>query len=208
MLTDTDREAEKYAAELREIAGMLAQTEDGPLRWKQYRLTAIADYLPTARHRTASTAALTAEIQRLREELRRNQAMLEAIDRHNSTNFTEVRQRIVANRSALSTPSEVSEPVADESGGEGIDDRFAVESLCFSPGLQRYHHARMVKHARHARPSGCAWLRAAKRSLRDPLTHSARGGFLELSGRGTSVFFALPLAGRTRNETYPLDCRH
>jgi hypothetical protein len=30
---------------LREIAGMVAQAPDGPLRWKQYRLTAVADYL-------------------------------------------------------------------------------------------------------------------------------------------------------------------
>jgi len=81
-----------------------------------------------------------------------------------------------------------------------IDDRFAVESLCFSPELERYHHARMVKHARHARPSGCAWLRAAKRSLRDTLTHSARGGALEVSGRGTSFFSSAPPAGRTRNK--------
>jgi len=38
-------EAESYANELREIAGMLAQQPDGPVRWKQYRLTAVADYL-------------------------------------------------------------------------------------------------------------------------------------------------------------------
>lgn len=60
--------------------------------------------------------------------------------------------------------------------------------MIFSPDLKAYHHARLVKHARHARPTGCAWLRAASRSLRDPLTHSARGGVLELSGRGTSIF--------------------
>lgn len=81
-----------------------------------------------------------------------------------------------------------------------MDDRKRSESIfSFSPDLEAYHHARLVKHARHARPTGCAWLRAASRSLRDPLTHSARGGVLELSGRGTSIFYALPLAGRTRN---------
>jgi len=39
------QEGGRYVAELREIAGMVAQSPDGPLRWKQYRLTAIADYL-------------------------------------------------------------------------------------------------------------------------------------------------------------------
>lgn len=42
---ETIREAAGYAEEAREIAGMLAQSPDGPLRWKQYRLVAIADYL-------------------------------------------------------------------------------------------------------------------------------------------------------------------
>lgn len=37
--------APAYADELREIAGMLAQAPDGPLRWKQYRIVAVADYL-------------------------------------------------------------------------------------------------------------------------------------------------------------------
>ena len=69
----------------------------------------------------------------------------------------------------------------------------------FSPDAEIYHHARLVKHARHARPTGCAWLRAASRSLRDPLTHSARGGVLRVSGRGTSSFSPTPPAGRTRN---------
>jgi hypothetical protein len=35
---------------------------------------------------------------------------------------------------------------------------------------------------------GCAWVRAASRWLRHPLTHSARGGVLKVSGRGTSFF--------------------
>lgn len=42
---ETIREAAEYASELREIAGMLAQSPDGPLRWKQYRLVAVADFL-------------------------------------------------------------------------------------------------------------------------------------------------------------------
>lgn len=42
---DGDVVAMKYVAELYQIAGMLAQQPDGPVRWKQYRLVAIADYL-------------------------------------------------------------------------------------------------------------------------------------------------------------------
>ena len=72
--------------------------------------------------------------------------------------------------------------------GSVPDDFLNPCERSFSPDLQRYHHARMVKHARHARPSGCAWLRAAKRSLRDALTHSARGGARKVPGRGTSIF--------------------
>jgi hypothetical protein len=41
-------EGKKYAAELREIAGMLAQSPDGPIRWKQYKLGAIADWIDSA----------------------------------------------------------------------------------------------------------------------------------------------------------------
>lgn len=45
---------------------------------------------------------------------------------------------------------------------------------------------------------GCAWVRAASRWLRHPLTHSARGGVLKVSGRGTSFF--LPASGRSNKE--------
>jgi len=51
MQTDTVAvEQAGYAAELREIAGLVAQAPDGPLRWKQYRLTAIADFLAALQH--------------------------------------------------------------------------------------------------------------------------------------------------------------
>lgn len=46
-MTERTPTAQRYEAELREIAGMLAQAPDGQLRWKQYRLTAIADYIAT-----------------------------------------------------------------------------------------------------------------------------------------------------------------
>lgn len=45
-----------YVNELREIAGMLAHEPNGPVRWKQYRLVAIADYL-SSRALEASQAA-------------------------------------------------------------------------------------------------------------------------------------------------------
>lgn len=81
----------------------------------------------------------------------------------------------------------------------------------FSPDLAPYHHARMVKHARHARPTGYAWLRAASRSLRDPLTQSARGDDRRVSGRGTSIFFA-HASGGSNKEQKGIDgkstCRH
>lgn len=47
----TRAEAADYAGELREIAGMVAQSPDGPLRWKQYRLVAVADYLASLSRR-------------------------------------------------------------------------------------------------------------------------------------------------------------
>ena len=50
-------EAGIYAAELREIAGMLAQQPDGPVRWKQYRLAAIADYLSSLTQPVAAPQA-------------------------------------------------------------------------------------------------------------------------------------------------------
>lgn len=50
-------EAGIYAAELREIAGMLAQQPDGPVRWKQYRLAAIADYLSSLSQPVAAPQA-------------------------------------------------------------------------------------------------------------------------------------------------------
>lgn len=60
-MTMSFEEAKAYAAELREIAGMVAQTPDGPLRWKQYRLAAVADYLDAlfrAEERTRMLEAL------------------------------------------------------------------------------------------------------------------------------------------------------
>lgn len=45
MSEDEQAVARGYETELREIAGMVAQLSDGPTRWKQYRLVAIADWI-------------------------------------------------------------------------------------------------------------------------------------------------------------------
>lgn len=73
-------------------------------------LPMLLDAADPTRHRTASTAALTAEIQRLREALERIGARDYGFDTPSS----------IA-RAALSTSSEVSEPVADTIGGVFAD---------------------------------------------------------------------------------------
>jgi len=56
-----------------------------------------------------------------------------------------------------------------------------------------------INPARHARPLGCAWLRAALRLLRRGLTGAAGRGLPAVSGRGASrLRNSAPPGGRTR----------
>lgn len=70
--TPLDLDGLAYVAELREIAGMIALQPDSPLRWKQYRLAACADYFDALARRGEQAdrieAELRAEVERLTGE--------------------------------------------------------------------------------------------------------------------------------------------
>lgn len=134
----------QYATELREIAGMVAQTPDGPLRWKQYRLVAIADFLD------ALSAPSPISGEAMRGAIERFLADYDDGDRADAGNNALMEAHVADFRAAIAPkPDEVTIPASMKHwhGGDSAPEDWDEKSVllrdgtgCVGIGVFRWDH--------------------------------------------------------------------